>query len=1540
MADDELSYRVNADVSKAEKDLDKFITKLGEVNSAGARTDRVLDTLEKRGVALANSLRTATQSMQSQIKTAEDYHARMQKLISDQAALEKRTATGRSPDQLAAAKRSAEIQVQAVATARQTQRDQESVRQREIASLQQAIKQRAQLEQESAARTRAAKAAQVQYMLQAVEQERAAQQKELAALKQAMIQRAAIEQAIARSALTTSSVGRVINTSSSQAAQGFRNAAFFSQSTRAATELAARNLQVQRSFEGIANTRYALFSVARSLAVVSAATLGLSAIAIKTAADYETLFASVERVAQTDPQTFGKLKEDLIDLSTTIPGTVQDITRIATLGGQLGIAAGDIDAFTETVLKFSATTNVSADAAAESLGRVAQLTGTTADQYSNLASAIYQTGITSVATESDILAVTEQIAVSGRQAGFTADQIVALAGALASLGVAPERARGSIQRIFNIITNSVDNGGKVLDEFAKLSGQTSAEFAKQWKTDAQGAFLAFVEGLGKAGAAGENINNLLSDVGIKAVRDADALKRLAQNTEVYASAIQESSTAFDENTALTEGYAIVADTLNAKLQVLGNTLKAIMEAANNNGPLKVVVDLLQKLFNVLLAVARTETGKVILGVVVAFTALVGVLALVGAGITAVAASILAAITAMRFMTKEAGLQTGTFQLAKIAVVQYLVSVQRLTPAQGEAALASRGLSGALTGVAASSRVAAAGIKGIKYALVSTGVGIALVALGEAISWVWQKFDQSRQPVQRFTEDLQGLSQALSGDTQAVLKGTAEGVTSFTVSVDKNGQVVSDGEAAAHNYAAAMNNVGDAVGSANDVLKAQTIYVGDLTKEWLANNLITGETGEKFVKDLQSLAPFLEQAGTSVAEVFNKAIQGHPVDLSSLRQTFQAEVDRLRTQQADLYNKLYTNPLTDPAQAKQAQELYDALPAKIKAAQDQLAAFDNVVPALDNVNSTLINTVNYAEGVKIVYQALGIQAEETADDQEDLTGALDGFLATSLDASNGVAALRDNLYALGQTLAENGTTLDLNTQAGRNNYNAIQQTIELLNKQSGGNQDIFTASLQNLLNMLQGLGFTNEQLRVFHGLLGGASATAQAIGLAGAQAGTALKDGFDAGTKSINNTGKAAKNAAREIRTLSDYVSDLGKVMKDAFNFRFGLQQAKDDVTSTVYSIQKAFDDAKEKVRSLKLEIMALNATLDTLRADQSVLEYGLKVAIEYGDTLAEQEIRAKIAENQVDQAKATEDLNQKTVDLDKAQQDATATLTGNSEAAIEQRKNVLELVQATEDAIEAYAAAGHSQKEVATYARQLKARLGEQLSQWGYNKSEVKRYTAAIDDFVQIINKVPRDLTVKVTANMNPAKVALDQFFAQYKDKTITTTQKIHYSDDGSAKKAASRAEDISEMLNLQWQAQGAAKSGDYKKAASYGKRIGELADRIKANKYKTGGYTGDINPNDVAGVVHGREFVMDEAATSFYGPSQLQAMMVAARAGKTYSPSPVSGASGTGQVELSAYDRSLLLAVANSVTEVSIDGRVVATAVNKVNQNDRRRSG
>src|SRR5690606_3778801 len=189
-----------------------------------------------------------------------------------------------------------------------------------------------------------------------------------------------------------------------------------------------------------------------------------------------------------------------------------------------------------------------------------------------------------------------QIAVSGSLAGFTADQTVALAGALASLGVAPESARGSIMRIFNNIRKAVDEGGSSLDLFARTASMSADEFAAAWASDPQRALVALVNGFHDAAESGQNLMALLSDMGVKAVRDQRALQLLADNTEVYAQAIRDAESAYSSGTALADGYGIGAETVTARLQILLETLKSLV-AEGFTPMLSVVgpvIDLLQK----------------------------------------------------------------------------------------------------------------------------------------------------------------------------------------------------------------------------------------------------------------------------------------------------------------------------------------------------------------------------------------------------------------------------------------------------------------------------------------------------------------------------------------------------------------------------------------------------------------------------------------------------------------------------------------------------------------------------------------------------------------------------------------------------------------------------------------------------------------------------------------------------------------------------------------------------------------------------------
>ena len=92
------------------------------------------------------------------------------------------------------------------------------------------------------------------------------------------------------------------------------------------------------------------------------------------------------------------------------------------------------------------------------------------------------------------------------------------------------------------------------------------------------------------------------------------------------------------------------------------------------------------------------------------------------------------------------------------------------------------------------------------------------------------------------------------------------------------------------------------------------------------------------------------------------------------------------------------------------------------------------------------------------------------------------------------------------------------------------------------------------------------------------------------------------------------------------------------------------------------------------------------------------------------------------------------------------------------------------------------------------------------------------------------------------------------------------------------------------------------------------------------GGYTGGGSINDVRGVVHGKEFVVNAENTSRLGLDFLNAL----NSGKTPAVPTAGTGNGTMVVELSSYDRQLLANAGN--VSLAIDGKVIAKASNAAN--------
>src|SRR5690606_25567618 len=142
------------------------------------------------------------------------------------------------------------------------------------------------------------------------------------------------------------------------------------------------------------------------------------------------------------------IRSSLVQLSGQIPLTFQQLSEIATIGNQMGIAGEDVVDFTGTIARFSSVAGISIDETTKAFGGFLAQTGLAPKYLENLGAAIAKVGIDSNATEAQILSLMREIAAGATGAGFAADQIVGLAGTLASLQIAPERARGSLTTYF------------------------------------------------------------------------------------------------------------------------------------------------------------------------------------------------------------------------------------------------------------------------------------------------------------------------------------------------------------------------------------------------------------------------------------------------------------------------------------------------------------------------------------------------------------------------------------------------------------------------------------------------------------------------------------------------------------------------------------------------------------------------------------------------------------------------------------------------------------------------------------------------------------------------------------------------------------------------------------------------------------------------------------------------------------------------------------------------------------------------------------
>lgn len=369
--------------------------------------------------------------------------------------------------------------------------------------------------------------------------------------------------------------------------------------------------------------------------------------AVTTAAvKWESSFTGVKKTNDEMVDSNGKviysyddLEKGLRDLAKELPTSHEEIAKVAEAAGQLGIKTDKVVGFTKTMIDMGESTNMSADTAATSLARFANITQMSQDKFSNLGSAIVDLGNNLATTESEITEIGLRLAGAGKQIGMTEGDIVGFAAALSSVGIEAEAGGSAFSRLmvqmqlatetgveafaplkqavaeqgvsWESFVHAVNWGGKELtavskqmgiptselkkmykeaskasgslEDFANVTGRTSEEFAQLFKSNPSQALIEFIQGLKDSEKHGISAIKVLDDMGITEVRLRDSLLRAANASDVFEGAVKRGNEAFNENTALAEEAGKRYGTTESQLKILRGQLNDV--AITFGGPL-------------------------------------------------------------------------------------------------------------------------------------------------------------------------------------------------------------------------------------------------------------------------------------------------------------------------------------------------------------------------------------------------------------------------------------------------------------------------------------------------------------------------------------------------------------------------------------------------------------------------------------------------------------------------------------------------------------------------------------------------------------------------------------------------------------------------------------------------------------------------------------------------------------------------------------------------------------------------------------------
>lgn len=388
--------------------------------------------------------------------------------------------------------------------------------------------------------------------------------------------------------------------------------------------------------------------IAKKFAPVSVALAGVGVAVGKASIEFESAFAGVEKTVDGTTEQLAALRQGILDMAEEIPASTTEIAAVAEAAGQLGIATDDVLDFTRVMIDLGEATNLSADEAASALAKFANITGTTADEYSKLGSTIVDLGNNFATTERDIVEMATRLASAGTIAGLSEQDILALSTAMSSVGINAEAGGTAMTQTLSAINKAVSESGDDLQTFAKVAGMSAEEFAQTWSDDPITAIQAFIGGLGDMNANGEDVLAVLDELGLSGIRQSNMLQALALASDVLGDAVTTANNAWDENIALSNEASKRYATTESQLKILKNGLNNLAISIGDI-LLPIINSIVGALQNVIdwfynLDSSTKKTILIVGGLIAAISPVAGIISGIAGAISFITGTVIPALT--------------------------------------------------------------------------------------------------------------------------------------------------------------------------------------------------------------------------------------------------------------------------------------------------------------------------------------------------------------------------------------------------------------------------------------------------------------------------------------------------------------------------------------------------------------------------------------------------------------------------------------------------------------------------------------------------------------------------------------------------------------------------------------------------------------------------------------------------------------------------------------------------------------------------------